>query len=269
MEKGQGLYLAGNYQGAADVFEGGFKQYPYSAFLFNAGVCYQKLSDSDRALGKFRDYLQVDPSAPDADKVKQRIGCCSRPPRACRPRLKLAVRAAAVAWLAAAAVVRQSRRRHPSMTRARCACARRSSRLEPPRCAAAFLFAHRRQRRGLQAWRAEPGWVLKLPMRARRRTSRCRSASTTWWSKSFRDFNESHADIDVSPGHVYQFKSQPVAGRVHGVSARLRQREGRLHRLDDKQKERPFGAPRRTVSWYFRPARGAGRGAGWSCCSRP
>src|SRR5688500_7672132 len=73
MEKGQGLYLAGNYQGAADVFEGGFKQYPYSAFLFNAGVCYQKLGDADRALGKFRDYVKVDPGAPDLDKVNQRI----------------------------------------------------------------------------------------------------------------------------------------------------------------------------------------------------
>src|SRR5688500_7455159 len=73
MEKGQGLYLAGNYQEAADIFEGGFKQYPYSAFLFNAGVCYQKLGDSDRALVKFRDYLKVDPNAPDVEKVNQRI----------------------------------------------------------------------------------------------------------------------------------------------------------------------------------------------------
>ena len=73
MEKGQGQYLAGNYQGAADIFEGGFKQYPYSAFLFNAGVCYQKLGESDRALVKFRDYLKVDPNAPDLEKVNQRI----------------------------------------------------------------------------------------------------------------------------------------------------------------------------------------------------
>src|SRR6185369_2001253 len=29
MEKGQSLYIVGNYQGAADLFEGGFKQYPY------------------------------------------------------------------------------------------------------------------------------------------------------------------------------------------------------------------------------------------------
>jgi tetratricopeptide (TPR) repeat protein len=73
MEKGQGLYIAGNYQGAAELFEGGFQQYPYSAFLFNAGICYQKLNEADRALGKFRDYLKIDPGAPDAEKVRQRI----------------------------------------------------------------------------------------------------------------------------------------------------------------------------------------------------
>jgi tetratricopeptide (TPR) repeat protein len=65
MERGQSLYIAGNYQGAVDLFEGGFKQFPYSAFLFNAGICYQKLNEVERALGKFRDYLKVDPNAPE------------------------------------------------------------------------------------------------------------------------------------------------------------------------------------------------------------
>ncbi|MEP7050511.1 MAG: PEGA domain-containing protein [Pseudomonadota bacterium] len=73
MEKGQGLYVAGNYAGAAQVFEAGYATYPYSAFLFNAGVCYQKQNDVDHALDKFKEYLKVDANAPDADKVKQRI----------------------------------------------------------------------------------------------------------------------------------------------------------------------------------------------------
>src|SRR5450432_3349209 len=73
MEKGQGLYVTGNYAGAAEVFEAGYATYPYSAFLFNAGVCYQKLNDVDRALAKFRDYTRVDPNAPDIDKVNRRI----------------------------------------------------------------------------------------------------------------------------------------------------------------------------------------------------
>src|SRR5882724_7577088 len=73
MEKGQGLYVAGNYSGAAEVFEAGYATYPYSAFLFNAGVCYQKQNDVDHALAKFKEYLKADPNAPDADKVNARI----------------------------------------------------------------------------------------------------------------------------------------------------------------------------------------------------
>ncbi len=73
MEKGQGLYVAGNYTGAAAEFEAGYAQHPYSAFLFNAGVCYQKQGDNPKALDRFREYLRVDPGAPDAEKVRARI----------------------------------------------------------------------------------------------------------------------------------------------------------------------------------------------------
>ncbi|HEX9620129.1 MAG TPA: PEGA domain-containing protein [Polyangiaceae bacterium] len=73
MEQGQALYLKGDYSGAAKTFEQGFQHSPYSAFLFNAGVCYQKLTDYENALGKFRQYLTVDPEAPDTEKVRERI----------------------------------------------------------------------------------------------------------------------------------------------------------------------------------------------------
>ena len=73
MEEGQGLYLAKDYEGAAKRFEEGYEAYPYSAFLFNLGVCYQKLDDIELALQKFNKYLRVDPNAPDASKVQERV----------------------------------------------------------------------------------------------------------------------------------------------------------------------------------------------------
>lgn len=73
MEQGQGLFLAKNYEEAAATFEKGYENYPYSAFLFNAGVCYQKLGNADAALAAFRKYLQKDPTAPDAKAVRERI----------------------------------------------------------------------------------------------------------------------------------------------------------------------------------------------------
>lgn len=73
MEKGQALFVSGDYAGAAKLFEAGHAEQPYAAFLFNAGVCYQKLGQVDPALQKFRDYLTADPNAPDAAKVRARI----------------------------------------------------------------------------------------------------------------------------------------------------------------------------------------------------
>ncbi|NUQ45917.1 MAG: tetratricopeptide repeat protein, partial [Phycisphaerae bacterium] len=73
MERGQALFVAGDFAGAAKVFESGHAEQPYAAFLFNAGVCYQKLGQVDPALQKFRDYLAADPNAPDAAKVRGRI----------------------------------------------------------------------------------------------------------------------------------------------------------------------------------------------------
>ena len=80
METGQAKYLTGDYQGAAELFEAGFKAHPYSAFLFNAGVCYQKLGDAERALTLFKEYLKVDPTAPDRERVAQRIAALEAKP---------------------------------------------------------------------------------------------------------------------------------------------------------------------------------------------
>lgn len=73
MEKGQGLFVAGDYEAAAKVFEQGYADNPYPAFLFNAGVAYQKLGRLDDAITKFRAYVAADPSAPDRAKVEERI----------------------------------------------------------------------------------------------------------------------------------------------------------------------------------------------------
>jgi hypothetical protein len=58
--------------------------------------------------------------------------------------------------------------------------------------------------------------------------------------EKFRDFNESHSDIDVSPGHVYQFKANLSQGEFMAflrVSANVK---GAYVWLDDNKKERPF-----------------------------
>ena len=73
MEKGQALFLAKDYEGASKIFEQGYSQHPYPAFLFNAGVCHERLGRYGLAADKLEEYLRVDPNAPDAANVRQRI----------------------------------------------------------------------------------------------------------------------------------------------------------------------------------------------------
>lgn len=240
MEQGQSLYIAGNYQGAADLFESGFKQYPYSAFLFNAGICYQKLSDAERALGKFRDYLKVDPGAPDAEKVRQRIAL-----------LEVAKGTPVVPEVggsggsggASAGSAGGGSAPAPSVV--------------PP-------VDDERAMRSLVVVETEPS---DAPLRFYSRTDDAAEAfklggQNTGWKEiatarspanltlavgkyhvvveKFRDFNESHADIDVSSGHVYQFKANLSQGEFMAflrVSANVK---GAYVWLDDDKKERPF-----------------------------
>ncbi len=73
MEKGQALFVAGQYVKSAEVFEAGYELHPYSAFLFNAGVAFEKADRLEDALARFKKYAEVDPSAADHDDVVKRV----------------------------------------------------------------------------------------------------------------------------------------------------------------------------------------------------
>jgi tetratricopeptide (TPR) repeat protein len=243
MEKGQALYIGGNYQGAADVFEGGFKQYPYSAFLFNAGICYQKLNDPDRALGKFRDYLKVDPSAPDSEKVKQRIsaleaakGVPATPEVGGSAGSGGAGGGAGVAGGGGTAPV------VPVTPQSDDESAMRSLVVVETEPSDAPLRFYSRTDDNAAAFKLggqNPGWKEIANARAPANLTLAVGKYHVVVEK-FRDFNESHSDIDVSPGHVYQFKANLSQGEFMAflrVSANVK---GAYVWLDDKKKERPF-----------------------------
>jgi tetratricopeptide (TPR) repeat protein len=240
MEKGQGQYIAGNYQGAADVFEGGFKQYPYSAFLFNAGVCYQKLGDADRALGKFRDYLKVDPTAPDAEKVKQRILLLETAkgipatPAVGGSGGSGGAEAGGTAGGAPVPVTPQPQVDDESAMRSLVVVE-----TEPPDAPLRFYSRTDDNAAAFKLGGQNPGWKEIANARAPANLTLSVGKYHVVVEK-FRDFNESHADIDVSPGHVYQFKANLSQGEFMAflrVSANVK---GGYIWLDDKKKERPF-----------------------------
>lgn len=239
MEKGQSLYVTGNFAGAAEVFEAGYATYPYSAFLFNAGVCYQKLNDVERALAKFRDYTKVDPNAPDIDKVNQRIATLE----------------AAKATAAAAAAAT------PAATDAGVADAGAPPPPKPPvvlpssddQNAMKSLVVIETEPDGaplriygrtdpnaqqFQVGATNPGWKEVVSTRAPANLTLDVGHYHVVVEK-FRDFNASEADMDVSPGHVHQLKANLSQGQFMAFLRVSSNVLGAHVWVDDQKKEHP------------------------------
>jgi len=69
----QSLFIRDQYDQAAAHFLDAFAHKPFSAFLFNAAVSYEKAQKLDKAAEFFQKYLEHEPGAPDAAAVKKRI----------------------------------------------------------------------------------------------------------------------------------------------------------------------------------------------------
>jgi hypothetical protein len=216
MEKGQALYVAGNYAGAAQVFEAGYATYPYSAFLFNAGVCYQKLNDVDHALAKFKDYERVDPNAPDTDKVNQRIAVLEA--------AKAAAIAAAVpvpvpdggadagAVDAGAATPPKPTVVLPSTDDQNAMKSLVVIETEPDGAPLRIYSRTDPNAPPFQLGATNPGWKEVVATRAPANLTLDVGHYHVVVEK-FRDFNASEADMDVSPGHVHQLKANLSQGK--------------------------------------------------------
>lgn len=220
MDQGQALFVAKQYKQAAEVFERGFREHPYSAFLYNAGVCHQKAGENARALEQFHHYLEVDPSAPDADRVRARIAAIeaieaakNKPGRAPETPSSSSTEAAVMKSL----VVIET---------------------EPPGAPVAVYARVDPSAGGFEAGGNNPGW-----------TEVVKGAAPTNLTvdvghyhvviEKFRDFNASSTDVDVEPGHVHQIKVNLSQGEFMAflrVTANVR---GARIFLDDAKKQRP------------------------------
>ena len=199
MEKGQALYLGGNFAAAAKLFEEGYKMSPYSAFLFNAGVCYQKLGDYENALARFREYLTVDANAPDRAKVEARI----------KQLAHLHAQAQAAEGAAGATAAEPAEPMAPDDQAAMKSLVVIET--EPP--GAPFRLYMREQAAAgpFMLGQANPGW--------REIAAQTSPANLTLnigryhiVVEKFREFNVSETDVDVSPGHVHHFKANLSQG---------------------------------------------------------
>jgi hypothetical protein len=73
MELGQDLYGRGRYLEAAEEFMAAYQAREFSAFLFNAAMCYERFGDPARAADLYQRYLDREPSASDRGEVTLKI----------------------------------------------------------------------------------------------------------------------------------------------------------------------------------------------------
>jgi tetratricopeptide (TPR) repeat protein len=232
MEKGQGLYVAGKPAEAAQTFEAGYKEYPYSAFLFNAGVCYQKLNDIQHALDRFREYVRIDPEAPDVAQVKQRIATLEAmlSAAAAVPEAGADAGDAGLAEGGAPAVPTVAPPPEANMKSLVVV------ETEPPG-APLKLYARESGTGTFQAGRDNPGWK-EIAARSAPVSLTLDVGTYHLVVDKFRDFNRSETGLEVKPGHVYHFKANLSQGAFMAflrVSANVR---GAYVYLDDKAKKR-------------------------------
>ena len=199
MEQGQALFLAGKHAEAARVFESGYESFPYTAFLFNAGVAYEKAGAVASAIERFQRYLDLDPNAPDRDSVRQRIAGLTSRLRGAADRAgegeAVEVQGGEPPDDAAASVMK-------SLILVE----------TDPQGAPLSIFA-RTDPKALPYLQGAPntGWVLtkqaESPLSLALAVGRYHVVV-----EKYRDFNVSEADIDVLPGHVHHFKANLSQG---------------------------------------------------------
>jgi tetratricopeptide (TPR) repeat protein len=226
MEKGQGLFVAGKFGEAAEVFEAGFQQHPYSAFLFNAAVCHEKQGELERALGALRKYLEVDPKAPDSDEVAARIA-----------RLQEALRAREAAAADPSEEPAPPPPAEPEQTMKSLVV------IETTPAQAPVLIYRQIDDKAppFVAGQANRGYKLvaerEAPVSLTLDVGRYHIVV-----EKFREFNRSEADIVVSPGHVHHFQANLSQGAFMAflrVSANV---PGAYVFIDDAKQERaPWG----------------------------
>ena len=72
-EEAQTLYTKDQFEDAAAKFLAAYDKKPFSSFLFNAAVAYEKALQYQKAIDSFQKYIEVDAEARDAIEVKARV----------------------------------------------------------------------------------------------------------------------------------------------------------------------------------------------------
>jgi hypothetical protein len=230
METGLSMFVAGKAVEAAAEFDAGYAEHPYSAFLYNAGICYQKLNNADKALERYREYVKIDPSAPDIDAVQKRIAALEA--------AKAAATAATVPLADGGAPPPPPPPLEPVPTGEDAMRSLVVVETEPPGAPIRVYLAESEGTQAFKGGTPNVGWKEVVATTTPSSLSLAVGRYHVVIEK-FRDFNLSETDIKVNAGHVHHFKanlSQGVFMSFLRVAANV---AGAHVWLDDPKKAKP------------------------------
>jgi tetratricopeptide (TPR) repeat protein len=69
-DRGQKLFTLGKFDEALDEYQKAYDASPIPDFLYNIGQCHRNLGNYEQAIFSFKRFLQLDPDAPNRDKVE-------------------------------------------------------------------------------------------------------------------------------------------------------------------------------------------------------
>lgn len=69
-DRGQKLFTLGKFDEALDEYQKAYDASPLPDFLYNIGQCHRNLGDYEQAIFSFKRFLQLDPEAPNREKVE-------------------------------------------------------------------------------------------------------------------------------------------------------------------------------------------------------
>ncbi len=223
MEKGQQLFAEEKFPEAMAEFEAAYKVQPYKAFLYNAAVAAERSGDRERAMARYKEFLDAEPNAPDAGPIRATIERLKKEDRAAPPTAATEVRAD----IRSVVIILSEPKGAPVSI---------YERLIPT----APLFDPSKTE--------QPGWQRVAENLVTPADIPLRVGTYHIQVQPFRDFNGSGTDLRLEAGTVYVFKSNLSQGAIVGkVQVKTPVAGAKIYVDDPLHKNAPLGTAPGTV----------------------
>ena len=243
MERGFELYDKKRFLEGAVEFDAAYRAQPFSAFLCNAAMAYQEALDFPNAILRYRAFLAAEPNPPDLARIKTNLTWLEAQQAA-----HLAAHPADVGDAgvdAAPAAVASADAAPPPVEMSRSFRSQVIVVSDPPG-APLHVFARRPGAAAFVSGAKNPGWDKVIDASRTPHDLSLGPGDYHIVIDAFKDYRKSETDLQLLPGHLYEFKANLSQGEFLGFLRVLSPVPGALVFLDDPP-------PHRKPAWGRAP----------------